>query len=74
MPPTECSAAETRGSYLVVEHDGAVYSCDLFVEPDRCLGNLHETPLPDLFAGKRHGDFCRSRSRAALSQASYGGS
>ena len=29
--PTLCSLAETCGSVLVVEHDGAVYACDHFV-------------------------------------------
>ncbi len=35
-----CWMAPTCGRVLVVEHDGAVYSCDHFVRPEHRLGDL----------------------------------
>lgn len=40
-----CVFQETCGSALALEHNGDVYSCDHFVEPDHHLGNLNELPL-----------------------------
>ena len=36
--PPDCTLGETCGTYLVVEHNGDVYSCDFFVEPAWHLG------------------------------------
>ena len=36
----ECTLAQVCGSYLVVEHNGDVFSCDFFVENDWKLGNV----------------------------------
>jgi uncharacterized protein len=38
--PAECSARRSCGEYLVVEHNGNVYSCDFFVEDSWLLGNI----------------------------------
>jgi len=35
-----CVHAETCGRSLALEHNGDVYSCDHFVEPDHLVGNL----------------------------------
>ena len=43
-----CIVAPTCGSAMVLEHNGDVYSCDHFVEPEYRLGNLRETPLKKL--------------------------
>ncbi|MET0594342.1 MAG: anaerobic sulfatase maturase [Polyangiaceae bacterium] len=40
-----CIVAPTCGGALVMEHNGDVYSCDHFVEPDYKLGNVKKTPL-----------------------------
>ena len=50
QPSTVCWLQETCGDVLVVERDGSVFSCDHFVNKDHYLGNLLETPLPDLHA------------------------
>ena len=42
---------------LVVEHNGDVFSCDHFVEPDHLLGNMMETPLQELVYSQRQFDF-----------------
>ena len=50
----ECTARKTCGDYLVVEHNGDVYSCDFFVEETWKLGSLHdERSLADMLNGKR---------------------
>ena len=38
----ECTLEEECGVYVVVEHNGDVFACDFFVEPDWKLGNLTE--------------------------------
>jgi uncharacterized protein len=37
-----CVHATTCGSALVLEHNGDVYSCDHYVDPDHLLGNLSD--------------------------------
>jgi len=49
-PPGLCVFAETCGEASVVEHNGDLYSCDHFVYPDYCLGNIRETPLAELMS------------------------
>ena len=43
-----CVVSPTCGNALVLEHNGDVYSCDHFVEPDYKLGNIKETTLQAL--------------------------
>lgn len=38
---------------MALEHNGDVYSCDHFVEPDYLLGNITETPLGELVRSDR---------------------
>ncbi len=52
-PPGLCIFSETCGGALALEHNGDVYSCDHFVEPDYLLGNIAETPLGDLVRSER---------------------
>ncbi len=40
LPPPECTLLPECGNYVVVEHNGDVYSCDFFVEPSWRLGNV----------------------------------
>ena len=49
-PGGMCVHARTCGLQLAVEHNGDLYSCDHFVEPDFLLGNIGETPMPELVA------------------------
>lgn len=43
-----CWMAPTCGRVLILEHDGNVYSCDHFVNPDHHIGNLESSPLSEL--------------------------
>jgi len=40
MEAPDCLLQEECGSYIVIEHNGDVYSCDFFVEPEWKLGNI----------------------------------
>jgi len=46
-----CVFMKTCGQYVVVEHNGDIFSCDFYVGPEWRLGNLMDTPLPDLLKG-----------------------
>ena len=39
-PGALCVHAETCGTALALEHNGDLYSCDHFVEPEHLLGNI----------------------------------
>jgi len=56
-----CVHAPTCGSALVLEHNGDLYSCDHFVEPDHKLGNIHQTPLIDLVTAPQQVTFGRNK-------------
>jgi uncharacterized protein len=43
-----CVHAKTCGRQLAIEHNGDVYSCDHFVEPNYLLGNITDRPMLDL--------------------------
>lgn len=61
--PTECTQSKTCGSYLVIEHNGDVYPCDFYVDPDWRLGNLLEMPLPALMNLDKQTEFGKLKSR-----------
>lgn len=55
--PPDCTLMETCGPYLVVEHDGSLYSCDFFVEEGHRVGSLYEEGLQAAFDSARHQRF-----------------
>ena len=55
--PGVCVFSETCGAAVALEHNGDVYSCDHFVEPDYLLGNINETPLGELVRSERQVKF-----------------
>jgi len=59
---TLCVHSPTCGRALALEHNGDLYSCDHFVEPEHLLGNIHETPMIDLVDGARQRAFGLSKS------------
>jgi len=52
-----CVHSETCGTALALEHNGDLYSCDHFVEPDYLLGNITTTPMLELVASDRQRAF-----------------
>jgi uncharacterized protein len=60
--PTECTLLEECGNYVVVEHNGDVYACDFFVDPEWRLGNLCEIPLVSLMNSDRQKQFGRRKA------------
>jgi uncharacterized protein len=52
-----CIHSPTCGDALALEHNGDLYSCDHFVEPEYLLGNIHETRMLDLVASPKQGAF-----------------
>ncbi len=60
--PPECTLCEECGPYVVVEHNGDVYSCDFFVEPEWRLGNIMDGRLADMLNSPRQEEFGRIKS------------
>jgi uncharacterized protein len=61
-----CIFRPTCGEGVALEHNGDVYSCDHFVEPEYLLGNINEKPLIELVGseaqrrfGQRKADLTR---------------
>ncbi|HET9724453.1 MAG TPA: anaerobic sulfatase maturase, partial [Actinomycetota bacterium] len=52
-----CIHSPTCGDALALEHNGDLYSCDHFVEPEYLLGNIHEARMLDLVASPKQRAF-----------------
>lgn len=63
LPPPECTIRRECGDYLVVEHNGDVYSCDFFVEPRWKLGNVFQGDLRDMLNSERQTRFGERKAR-----------
>lgn len=57
LPASMCIFGETCGNALALEHNGDLYSCDHFVEPDYLLGNIMETHMVELVASPQQRAF-----------------
>jgi uncharacterized protein len=57
MAGTVCIFGPTCGLGLALEHNGDLYSCDHFVEPDYYLGNIMTTPMIDLVTSEKQRRF-----------------
>ena len=55
--PGLCIFEETCGNALALEHNGDVYSCDHYVEPDYKVGNLVDIPLSEIVISDQQRDF-----------------
>ncbi len=60
-PPSLCIDSETGGGALAMEHNGDLYSCDHFVEPDYLLGNIADHEMVDLVGSARQRKFGRNK-------------
>jgi len=52
-PAGVCVFEETCGLAVTLEHNGDLYSCDHYVEPDYLLGNIADTPMIDLVGSEQ---------------------
>ncbi len=66
--PGLCVFEPTCGLGLAMEHNGDLYACDHFVEPDHKLGNILETPILKLLGSEQQREFGRAK-RDALPRA-----
>jgi uncharacterized protein len=65
LPSPVCVFAPTCGRALALEHDGSVYSCDHFVDPEHRLGDLARSSLAELVDAPAQRRFGRDK-RATL--------
>lgn len=68
LPPALCIFGETCGNALALEHNGDVYSCDHFVEPDHLVGNITTTHLVELVASPKQRAFGAAKRDALPGQ------
>jgi uncharacterized protein len=59
-----CVHAETCGTQLALEHNGDLYSCDHFVEPDHLLGNIADKHMLDLIVLPQQAKFGQDKKDA----------
>lgn len=50
--PGLCIHEETCGTALALEHNGDVYACDHYVEPNYLMGNINVIPLESIVASE----------------------
>ncbi|WP_048155388.1 anaerobic sulfatase maturase [Methanosarcina sp. Kolksee] len=62
LPSGMCVFEEMCGIGLVLEHNGDLYSCDHFVEPDYLLGNILENEISELAASEKQYRFGQDKS------------
>lgn len=65
LPAPECTLMPECGVYVVVEHNGDVYACDFYVDPEWRLGNVMQDNLAALLNSSKQGQF--GRIKLALS-------
>jgi len=56
-----CIFREICGDIPVIEHNGDFFSCDHFVNPGYCLGNIIETPLVELLESPKQKAFGQAK-------------
>ncbi len=56
-----CIFQPTCGTGVALEHNGDVYSCDHFVEPEHFLGSIVETPLGELVNSEQQRAFGQAK-------------
>jgi uncharacterized protein len=62
MDPGMCTMGRNCAQYFVVEHNGDVYPCDFFVEPQLKVGNIGKDSWEELKKSKRYRQFGRKKS------------
>jgi uncharacterized protein len=52
-----CIFSETCGTAVALEHNGDVYSCDHYVEPEYLLGNIADVHLASMLGSEQQQQF-----------------
>ena len=63
-----CIFQPTCGEGVALEHNGDVYSCDHFVDPDYLLGNVLKTPIGELVRSDQQRAFGRAKQESLPAQ------
>ena len=63
-----CIHAPTCGYGPALEHNGDLYGCDHFVEPEHKLGNIHRTHMLELVASDRQRAFGQAKRDSLTAQ------
>lgn len=61
LPSGMCVFSPTCGHGVALEHNGDLYACDHFVEPDYLLGNIQQSHLANLVGSDRQYQFGRDK-------------
>lgn len=62
LDPSMCIFKRTCGTALALEHNGDVYSCDHYVEPEHRLGNVLQHHLVELVASPEQHRFGKAKA------------
>lgn len=65
---TLCIFSPTCGNALALEHNGDLYACDHYVEPEFLLGNIKFQPMLDLMESPRQRQFGSSKFESLPNQ------
>ncbi len=57
LQPAMCTFAETCGNAVALEHNGDLYACDHYVEPEYRLGNIAESHMVEMLASDQQRAF-----------------
>jgi uncharacterized protein len=68
MQSSMCIFSETCGTAIALEHNGDVYSCDHYVEPEYLLGNISERHLAEMVASPQQQAFGAAKVTTLPSQ------
>lgn len=60
-----CTCSPLCNSTVVIEHNGDIYPCDFFVEPQWLLGNVNEKPLVELLLSDKYKAFRNGKQELA---------
>jgi uncharacterized protein len=61
LPPGMCAFEQTCGYGLALEHNGDLYACDHFVEPDYLLGNIMDQHMKEMVGSDHQNKFGQSK-------------
>lgn len=67
LPSAVCVHAKECGRALAVEHNGDLYSCDHYVDPEHKLGNIRETSLSSMVESEKQRSFGEKKYTALSS-------